>query len=274
LRANRDIWFGLRWSLGGGVASTRSEGVGEQRTDVLRHALAPPAKLRCGEQWHPARSLAARCRASAVVGTIASCVEGHDSHDAPQANCTCGIYAVKTLDHFRSAGYERFGICGEVFLWGKVVEHELGYRAQLAYPKNFFLSPDALPFTLAEIQSRLKMLTAYRSDVFVDDPNGNIPLWAKDSGYDAAGLGYLIERSKQDHDRRRQERTLKKGDRVAVLGRGIAVVEQVDRKEVLAVLWSKNVVKIGRKEIVWDERNMRWETDANAAFECLVQPMR
>ena len=224
-------------------------------------------KSLCGEQWHPAKSLAARCRASAVVGR-ADVV--HDAHDVPQANCTCGIYAVKTLDHFRNAGYERFGIYGEGYLWGTVVEHELGWRAQLAYPKNFFLSPDALPFTLAEIQSRLNMLTAYRSDVFVADPNGNIRLWAKDSGYDAAGLGYLIERSKQDHDRRRQERTLKRGDRVAILGRGIAVVEQVDGKEVLAVLWSKNVVRIGRKEIVWDERNMRWETDANAAFECLA----
>ena len=50
LRANRDIWFGLRWSLGGGVASTRSEGVGEQRTDVLGTALAPPANR---EKRHP-----------------------------------------------------------------------------------------------------------------------------------------------------------------------------------------------------------------------------
>jgi hypothetical protein len=48
---------------------------------------------------------------------------------------------------------------------------------------------------------------------------------------------------------------------VAVLGRGIAVVEQVDGNEVHAVLWSKNVVRIRLKEIVWDERNMRWETD-------------
>lgn len=235
-------------------------------------------KSLCGERWHPRQSLAARCRASTVVGTIAGRAEAGDNHDAPQPNCTCGIYAVKTLDHFRSAGYERFGICGEVFLWGKVVEHELGWRAQLAYPKNFFLSPDALPFTLAEIQSRLNMLTAYRSDVFVADPNGNIRLWAKDSGYDAAGLGYLIERSKQDHDRRQQERTLKKGDRVAILGRGIAVVEQVDSKWIFAAVWNKCSLKIARKGIVWDEGNMRWETDANALFECLagerVQPHR
>ena len=221
-------------------------------------------KSLCGEPWHPRQPLAARCRASAVVGRAEAV---HDAHDVPQANCTCGIYAVKTLDHFRSAGYERFGICGEVFLWGKVVEHELGYRAQLAYPKNFFLSPDALPFTLAEIQSRLNMLTAYRSDVFVADPNGNIRLWAKDSGYDAAGLGYLIERSKQDHDRRQQERTLKKGDRVAILGRGIAVVEHVDSKWSQAVVWNKCELRIARKEIVWDEGNMRWETSHSSVSQ-------
>jgi hypothetical protein len=228
-------------------------------------------KSLCGEQWHPAQSLKARCRASAVVGR-AEVV--HDAHDVPQANCTCGIYAVKTLDHFRSAGYERFGICGEVFLWGKVVEHELGYRAQFAYPKNLFLSSDSLPFTLAEIQSRLKMLTTYRIDIFVADPKGNIPLWAKESGYSPAGFDYLIERSKQEHDRRQRDRTLKKGDRVAVLGRGIAVVEHVDSKWIHAVVWNKCSLRIARKEIVWDDRNMRWETDANALFECLVRPMQ
>jgi hypothetical protein len=223
-------------------------------------------KSLCGEQWHPAKSLAARCRASTVVGTIAGRAEAADNHDAPQANCTCGIYAVKTLHHFRSAGYERFGIYGEVYLWGTVVEHELGWRAQLAYPKNFFLSPDALPFTLSEIQARLHALTLYGSDIFVLGSE-TISLWAKDSGYSPAGLDYLIERSKQYHDRRRQERTLKKGDRVAILGRGIAVVEQVDGKWIQAVVLNKCTLRIARKEIVWDERNMRWESSRHACVE-------
>jgi hypothetical protein len=188
-------------------------------------------------------------------------------------NCTCGIYAAKTLHHF-GAGYGQYGIHGEVYLWGTVVEHERGWRAQLAYPKNLFLSPDALPFTLAEIWPRLQALTLYGSDIFVLDNDQTSSLWGKRSGFDPAGLDYLIERSKGYYDRRRQERTLEKGDRVAILGCGIAVVEQVDGKEVHAVLWSKNVVRIGRKEVVWDERNMRWETDANAAFECLVQPIQ
>ena len=191
---------------------------------------------------------------------IAGRVEGHDSHDAPQVNCTCGIYAAKTLHHF-GAGYEQYGIHGEVYLWGTVVEHERGWRAQLAYPKNLFLSPDALPFTLAEIWPRLQALTLYGSDIFVLDNDHTSSLWGKRSGFDPAGLDYLIERSNGYYDRRQRDRTLKKGDRVAILGRGIAVVEHVDCKWIQAVVWNKCGLRIARKEIVWDERNMRWETD-------------
>jgi len=225
-------------------------------------------KSLCGERWRPSQSLAARCRAAAVVGPIVGRAENaHDAHDAPQEKCTCGIYAAKTFHHLCSAGYERFGIHGEVYLWGKVVEHERGWRAQLAYPKNLFLSLDALPFTLAEIRSRLEMLTTYRIDIFVADPKGNIPLWAKESGCSPVGLDYLIERSTQYHDRRRQERTLKKGDRVAVLGRGIAVVEHVSSKWIQAVVWNKCELRIARKEIVWDEGNMRWEANHSSVSQ-------
>jgi len=228
----------------------------------------------CGEPWHPRQSLAARCRHSSVVGPIVGRAENaHDAHDAPQEKCTCGIYAVKTLDHFRSMGYERFGIHGEVYLWGKVVEHELGYRAQLAYPKNLFLSPDTLPFTLATIEARLRGLVAYGICIFVADANGNIPLWTKHSGLDPTGLAYLIERSKQDHDRRRQQRTLKKGDRVAVLGRGIAVVEHVDSTWIQAVVWNKCELRIARKEIVWDERNTRWEANPSSVSQTIPKVM-
>jgi hypothetical protein len=127
-----------------------------------------------------------------------------------------------------------------------------------------------LPITLAKIQSRLQALTLYGSDIFVIGNGETISLWDKDSGYSPAGRDYLIERSKRYYDRRQRDRTLKKGDRVAILGRGIAVVEQAGDKEALVVLWNKNVVRIGRREIVWDEGNMRWETDANAPFECLA----
>jgi hypothetical protein len=223
-------------------------------------------KSLCGERWHPSQSLAARCRASAVVGTIAGRVEGHDSHDAPQVNCTCGIHAAKTLHHF-GAGYEQYGIHGEVYLWGTVVEHERGWRAQLAYPKNLFLSPDALPFTLAEIQARLQGLVAYGIHIFVADASGNIPLWTEHSGLNPTGLDYLIEIGKEYYVRRQRDRTLKKGDRVAVLGRGIAVVEQAGDNWIQAVVLNKCALRIARQHISWDHQNMRWETSPLACVE-------
>ena len=70
---------------------------------------------------------------------------------------------------------------------------------------------------------------------------------------------------KEYYVRRQWERTLKKGDRVAVLGRGIAVVEQTGDKEVAVVLWNRLVLKIARKDIVLNQQNMRWECEANNA---------
>lgn len=152
-------------------------------------------------------------------------------------------------------------------MWGTVVEHERGWRAQLAYPKNLFLSLDALPFTLAEIWSRLQALTLYGSDIFVLDNDQIISLWGKRSGFDPSGLDYLIERSKGYYDRRQRDRTPRKGDRVAVLGRGIAVVEQVEGKWIQAVVWNKCALRIARKYITWDNQNMRWETSPSACVE-------
>ena len=91
-----------------------------------------------------------------------------------------------------------------------------------------------LPITLAEIQSRLQALTLYGSDIFVLGNGETIPLWAKDSGYSPAGRDYLIERSKRYYDRRQRDRTLKKGDRVAILGRGIAVGGRAGRRQASA----------------------------------------
>jgi len=124
------------------------------------------------------------------------------------------------------------------------------------------------------ISAGLGALAAYDTDIFIVGGGQSIPLCRKGSGFDAAGLDYLIGKRTQFYARRQRDRTLMRGDRVAVLGRGIAVVEQVDDREVHAMLWNRSVLRIGRKEIVWDERNMRWETDTNAAFECLVQPMQ
>ena len=52
---------------------------------------------------------------------------------------------------------------------------------------------------------------------------------------------------------------------MAILGRGIAVVERVDSKQVHAVLWNRSVLRIRHKEIVWDEDNRRWEAHAQSS---------
>src|SRR6266699_2996425 len=64
---------------------------------------------------------------------------------------------------------------------------------------------------------------------------------------------------KQGFERRR--RILKRGDRVAVIGRGIAIVRMIYEGQVCAVLSNQTVLEIGRKQIVWDEANMRWEAN-------------
>ena len=92
-----------------------------------------------------------------------------------------------------------------------------------------------------------------------------VALWKHGSGLDAAGLDFLIKTRKEYYVRRQQERTLKKGDRVAVLGHGIAVVDQVDGKEVHVALGNRLVLMIARKEIVVNEQNNRWECEATDA---------
>jgi preprotein translocase subunit YajC len=211
-------------------------------------------KSLCGELWRPGRSLAAACNAS-VRGTA------HDVHDAPQMNCTCGIYAAKTFPDLRRAGYAGYGIHGEVYLWGIVVEHELGWRAQYACPKNFFLPMETLPVSMSMLEPRLKTLVAFGCDIQLISREGSMPLWLRDSGFEAATLDMLVQRCKSWYANRQQERHIKRGDRVAIIGRGIALVEHVNDRHVHVRLWNRNVLRISRKEILWDEGNARWETD-------------
>ena len=211
-----------------------------------------------GKPWSPGKPLAAKCGAG----------NAHDAHEPPQADCTCGVYASKSREHLRMTGYEPLGIRGEVHLWGTVVEHELGWRSQFAYPKSLVLPPDLIPSGTKEMESRLETLAAYDIDIFILSGGQKIPLCRRGLGFDAAGLDYLIGKRTQYYARRQRDRTLKKGDRVAILGRGIAVVEQVNERQVHVLLWNRSVLRIGHKEIVWDEGNTRWEANANAPFEC------
>lgn len=78
--------------------------------------------------WTPGKTMRASCSRSKKHSDI-----------APVDNCSCGIYSAKEKD----VGNVPLGsintiICGEVYLWGKVLEGPRGYRSEFAYPKQFF----------------------------------------------------------------------------------------------------------------------------------------
>jgi hypothetical protein len=220
-----------------------------------------------GEPWLPGRPLVAGCRAAARGTIVGRTKAVHDARELPHSDCTCGVYAAKSLEHLRQLGYEERGIHGEVYLWGTVVEHRLGWRAQFAYPKSLFLPLDAVPFALVEMAARLKTLIAFGADIFILGEHESIRFWTNGAGFDSSGLNHLIKTRTEYYIRRQRERTLKKGDRVAVLGRGIVVVEQTNDKEALVVLGTRDVLRIARKEIVWNQQNMRWECEAKNASQ-------
>ena len=89
-------------------------------------------------------------------------------------------------------------------------------------------------------------------------------LWKHGQGYDSYGLDYVISLRAEHYLRQQEERKPKKGDRVALLGRGIAVVEQTDDKDAVVVLGNRNVLRIARKDIVLNQQSMRWEFDPKA----------
>lgn len=83
------------------------------------------------------------------------------------------------------------------FLLGKVVEHERGWGAHFAYPKALFLAADTIPFSLSEINARLKSLSEFGTDIFLVRDCGRVALWKHGSGFDAAGLDYVIKTRKE-----------------------------------------------------------------------------
>jgi len=146
-----------------------------------------------GEPWIPGQPLHAVCRADRS-GSIAGLSKAtHNPADLPSFSCTCGDYAARTMEHLRQCGYRKLGVHGEVFLWGAVVEHERGWRAQFAYPKTLFLAAEAIPFSISEINTRLRTLAEFGTDIFLLRERERVALWKHGTGFDGAGLDFLIQ---------------------------------------------------------------------------------
>jgi hypothetical protein len=95
--------------------------------------------------WEPKKIMSASCQKG---GSYDPCIGYYTliQHESPQRDCSCGIWAFKTLDNLVSAvqGSYQTRVLGQVSLWGRVIETENGYRAQFGYPKELWLFDNSL----------------------------------------------------------------------------------------------------------------------------------
>lgn len=68
-----------------------------------------------------------------------------EHHEAPAEDHSCGIYAMKTVAALAKTFHYGPSVIGRVALWGEVIEHEDGYRAEYAYPQVFFYDTGRFP---------------------------------------------------------------------------------------------------------------------------------
>jgi hypothetical protein len=97
------------WALTG-----RSDG-----TDLLLRPVASRSR-----PWRPREIAEAVCKSARF-------------HHAPEPGCTCGLHATNGYELLRKTRCP--AVLGRVALWGRVIEHELGYRSQFAYPQRLTL---------------------------------------------------------------------------------------------------------------------------------------
>ncbi len=72
--------------------------------------------------WEPLRATASWCL--------------RPTHLRPARRCRCGVYALASAEELALLGPIAGGAIGQVSLWGKVIEHERGLRAEFAYPSR------------------------------------------------------------------------------------------------------------------------------------------
>jgi hypothetical protein len=86
-----------------------------------------------GDHWPPRERFGAEC---------------DRGHVPPSANCSCGVYAVKTFEELRGNGYNweevpldenGVWVVAQIKLWGQVRRGRIGYRAQYAYPQKVYV---------------------------------------------------------------------------------------------------------------------------------------
>jgi hypothetical protein len=87
------------------------------------------------------------------------------SHEAPNADCSCGLHATRELDFLRRTRCP--AVLGRVALWGRVIEHEHGYRARFAYPQRLRLICQFCFWQESAAASKPDVVSWYARDLLV-----------------------------------------------------------------------------------------------------------
>jgi len=105
------------------------------RTDAGALRIAPTTPR---SDWEPGVPIHATCSGSHTREYMIYNPELAKFHRSPEPGCTCGIHAMKGPERLRHAN-RAAGVVGTIAMWGRVIEHTKGYRAEFAYPARLRL---------------------------------------------------------------------------------------------------------------------------------------
>lgn len=88
--------------------------------------------------WEPRVAIHATCSGSHTREYMVHNPELAKFHRSPEPGCTCGVHALKDPARLARAGRSS-AVVGRVAMWGRVIEHAKGYRAEFAYPSRLRL---------------------------------------------------------------------------------------------------------------------------------------
>jgi len=250
--------------------------------------------------WHPRVPMVANtkaCMHCVGVGIAMEMREPELGHQAPGENCSCGIYAAKDFEHLKKHGYwDAIGddrVHGDIYLWGKICEHELGYRAQFAYPKNLTFRLKELPWSMREVEQEITTLTEYGVDVYfqpskkekrmlgpsIADPEGliqtkievledsapSVLVYSPESGYNHAAIAQIVDRAQQAQTISKP--SLDVGERVSVKNKGLGVIKStIGDLVTITMTHNKEHWVIPMRSLHFEHRNNRWEADPDSIW--------
>lgn len=106
-----------------------------RRNDAGELRIAPTTPR---QDWEPGVALKATCTGSHTRLYMVFNPELEAAHRSPVPGCTCGVHALKDVARLLRS-WARAAVVGRIAMWGRVLEHTRGYRAQFAYPSRLRL---------------------------------------------------------------------------------------------------------------------------------------